>query len=94
MYLKRLKELREDNDKKQYEVAEYLKITQQQYSLYESGKRDIPTELVIKLAIYYKVSADYMLELSQEERKSWLDENNNKNVYIQKNKKIENININ
>ena len=52
MYLKRLKDLREDFDKKQYEIAELLNITRQQYSLYELGKRDIPAEYIKKLAKY------------------------------------------
>ena len=50
MYLKRLKDLREDNDFTQQEIADVLKIKQQQYSLYETGKRDLPFELAIILA--------------------------------------------
>ena len=50
MYLKRLKDLREDNDLKQQDVANVLNIKQQQYSLYETGKRDLPFELAIILA--------------------------------------------
>lgn len=42
MYLKRLKDLREDKDLKQKDIANILKIKQQQYSLYEAGKRDLP----------------------------------------------------
>ena len=64
MYLKRLKDLREDFDKKQYEIADLLKITRQQYSLYETGKRDIPAEYIKKLAIFYNTSSDYILELT------------------------------
>lgn len=66
MYLKRLKDLREDFDKKQYEIAELLNITRQQYSLYETGKRDIPAEYIRKLAKYYNTSCDYILEISNE----------------------------
>ena len=66
MYLKRIKELREDFDKKQKEVAIYLKITREQYSLYETGKRDFPFELIIELAKYYNVSIDYIGELTDE----------------------------
>lgn len=62
MYLKRLKNLRIDNDLYQKEVASILKITRQQYGLYESGKRDIPIDLLIKLANFYGVSTDYILE--------------------------------
>lgn len=66
MYLKRLKDLREDFDKKQHEIAEFLNITRQQYSLYELGKRDIPAEFIRKLAKYYNTSADYILEITDE----------------------------
>ena len=61
MYLKRLKELREDRDLLQKQIAATLKITRQQYGLYESGKRDIPIDLLIKLADFYHVSTDYIL---------------------------------
>lgn len=61
MYLKKLKDLRIDNDLYQKEVASILKITWQQYGLYESGKRDIPIDLLIKLADFYGVSTDYIL---------------------------------
>ena len=62
MYLKKLKDLRIDNDLYQKEVANILKTTKQQYGLYESGKRDIPVDLLIKLADFYGVSVDYILE--------------------------------
>lgn len=64
MYLKRLKDLREDKDLTQNEVANYLQITRQQYGLYETGKRDIPAELIRCLAIFYQTSTDYILELT------------------------------
>ena len=66
LYLKRLKDLREDFDKKQYEIAEYLNITRLQYSLNELGKRDIPAEYIRKLAKYYNTSSDYILEITDE----------------------------
>ena len=66
MYLKRLKDLREDFDKKQYEIAELLNITRQQYSLYELGRRDIPAEYIRKLAKYYNTSSDYILKITDE----------------------------
>ena len=62
MYFKKIKDLRIDNDLYQKEVANILKITRQQYGLYESGKRDIPVDLLIKLADFYGVSVDYILE--------------------------------
>ena len=57
----RIRDLREDNDLTQSDVAKILFITQQQYSLYEKGYRDIPTSLVISLADYYSTSTDYIL---------------------------------
>lgn len=66
MYLKRLRDLREDNDLKQAYVASVLKITRQQYQLYESGKRTLPIDLLVVLCKFYNVSADYILELKNE----------------------------
>lgn len=63
MELKRIKDLREDNDLFQKDVAKHLNITQQQYSLYELGIRELPLDLLIKLAKYYNVSTDYILGL-------------------------------
>lgn len=60
----RLKDLREDKDLYQEDIAKYLNITQPQYSLYESGIRAIPIELLIKLAKYYNVSLDYLTGIS------------------------------
>lgn len=60
MYLNRLENLRIDNDKLQKEIAYELKITKQQYSLYETGRRKIPIDKLIKLAEYYNVSLDYI----------------------------------
>ena len=62
----RLKDLREDRDLKQVNIAEILKITRQQYSLYELGKRDIPAEYIKILAKFYNTSTDYILELTDE----------------------------
>lgn len=64
MELRRLKDLREDNDLTQQAISEILKITRPQYSLYETGKRDIPVDLLIILAEYYKTSIDYIVELT------------------------------
>lgn len=62
----RLKDLREDLDLKQQEIAEYLHIKQNTYSQYENGQRQIPIDVLIKLAKYYKVSTDYILGVSDE----------------------------
>ncbi|WP_448920721.1 helix-turn-helix domain-containing protein [Eubacterium sp.] len=63
---RRIKDLREDNDKTQKELAEYLGMKQPQYYRYENGLRDIPTDILIKLSKYYKVSVDYILGLTDE----------------------------
>lgn len=60
-YYPHLKDLREDNDLTQKQVAQVLLITQQQYSLYERGYRDIPSDCLISLANLYKTSVDYIL---------------------------------
>lgn len=56
-----IRDLREDKDLKQKTVAEYLGVSQQTYSNYENGHREIPIWAVIKLSKYYKVSTDYLL---------------------------------
>ncbi|MBC5788580.1 MULTISPECIES: helix-turn-helix domain-containing protein [Clostridiaceae] len=61
MYYPRLKDLREDHDLKQKEVAAILGIDQRVYSNYETGKREIPTRFVIQLAEFYHTSTDYIL---------------------------------
>ena len=60
-YYKRIRDLREDNDKSQREIATYLNMKQPQYYRYETGLRDIPSDILIKLADYYDVSTDYIL---------------------------------
>ena len=57
----RLKSLREDNDYTKTDIAKILFITQQQYSLYEKGYREIPTSALITLADLYNTSVDYIL---------------------------------
>ncbi len=61
MYYRRLKDLRVDNDLVQKQVADVLGIDQRVYSNYETGKREIPTRYVIKLADFYNTSTDYIL---------------------------------
>lgn len=61
MFFNRLRELREDRDLLQKDIADILNCTQVCYSRYELGKRDIPTDVLIKLADYYSVSIDYLL---------------------------------
>ena len=61
MIFPNIRKLREDNDKKQQQLADYLNIKQTTYSKYELGKINIPIEVFIKLADYYDVSVDYLL---------------------------------
>lgn len=63
-YYERLRELREDHDFSQRDIAKKLEISQNQYWLYEKGYRDIPTDLLIKLAYLYQTSVDYILGIS------------------------------
>ena len=61
----RIRDLREDHDLKQRQLAEYLNCSQQVYSNYELGQRDIPTEVLIRLSELSQVSVDYLLGLTQ-----------------------------
>lgn len=60
MYI-RIRELREDHDLNQLQVADYLNMSQTGYSKYETGENDIPTRVLIKLSELYKTSIDYIL---------------------------------
>lgn len=62
----RIRDLRENRDLLQKDLASYLKCTQVCYSNYEMGKRDIPTDVLIALAQYYHTSVDYILDLTNE----------------------------
>lgn len=66
---KRIRDLREDNDLTQKEVAKVLNCSQQVYSNYELGQRDIPTDVLIKLSFFYNVSTDYILGISDNRKK-------------------------
>ena len=66
MYTERLRNLREDKDEKQEAIAILLKITRQQYQLYESGKRKLPIDFLPILCKHFNVSADYLLGLTDE----------------------------
>ena len=65
-YYRRLRELREDHDLTQQQVADFLGMKQPQYCRYERGLRDLPTDILIRLARFYKTSADYILEITDE----------------------------
>ena len=61
---RRIRDLREDNDMTQKQLAKVLNCSQQVYSNYELGQRDIPTDILIKLSLHYNVSVDYILGLT------------------------------
>ena len=65
-YTQIIRELREDNDRTQTEIAAFLGTTQQVYSRYETGENEMPVRHIIALCRYYGVSADYILGLSSE----------------------------
>lgn len=68
MMYRRIRDLREDHDLTQAQMGQILSCSQRVYSNYERGELDIPTEVLRKLARYYRVTTDYILELSDE---SW-----------------------
>lgn len=63
---KRIRDLREDHDLTQAQLAQLLHCSQQAYSTYELGQRDVPTDVLIRLALFYRVSADYILGISDD----------------------------
>lgn len=68
-FYQRLRDLREDRDLKQEDIAKLLKTTQQQYYRYESGLREMPMRHFITLAVFYNISLDYLAGLIDEPRK-------------------------
>ena len=78
--MNRLRDLREDKDLKQSDVANVLKISQQYYQCYESGKNEIPTRHLITLAKFYNTSIDYILGLTDAPRS--LDGTEQKSTFL------------
>ena len=68
MEFRRIRDLREDSDRTQQEVADYLVVHTNVYRRYELGQREIPVWAVIKLAKFYRVSTDYLLGLTDERK--------------------------
>ena len=64
----RLKDIREDSDITQQQVAEYLHVRQNTYSQYENGHRQLPIEALMQLALFFHTSTDYILGLTDERR--------------------------
>ena len=67
---KNIRSLREDRDITQKQVSEYLHCSQQVYSNYELGQRDIPTDILIRLSEYYGVSTDFLLGLTENKNRN------------------------
>lgn len=67
---RRIRDLREDHDLKQRELADYLNCSQRVYSNYELGQRDIPTDILIRLSQFYNVSVDYILGLTSNPKRN------------------------
>lgn len=65
----RIRDLREDRDLTQKQLSKMLNCSQQVYSNYELGQRDIPTDILIKLSNFYNVSVDYILGVSDNPKK-------------------------
>lgn len=70
MLYQRIRDLREDHDLRQKDIADFLNCSQQVYSNYELGQRDIPTEILIRLSEYYRVSVDYLLGLTNNPKRA------------------------
>ena len=68
MVFRRIRDLREDSDKTQIEIADYLNMQRSVYRHYETGEREIPVWAVIKLAQLYHVTTDYLLGLSDKKQ--------------------------
>lgn len=66
--MERLRDIREDRDLKQSDIAKLLNVSQQTYSRYENDEISIDKNSLIKLAIYYDTSVDYLLELTDERK--------------------------
>ena len=67
---RRLRELRDEKDLTQTEIAKMLGMSQTGYSKYETGENDIPTDVLIKLAKFYNTSIDYLLGQTENKRRS------------------------
>ena len=75
MYFQRLRDLREDKDMNQSQIAVLLKTSQTVYSRYERGFQTIPVEHLLTLAEFYNVSTDYILGLTNNPKSDWTTKN-------------------
>lgn len=62
----KIRDMREDHDLTQQQIAEYLQCDQSLYSKYEREERDVPLHIMVKLAVFYKTSVDYLVGLTNE----------------------------
>ncbi len=62
----KIRDMREDRDLSQAQIAEYLQCDQSLYSKYERGERDVPLLIMVKLAVFYKTSVDYLVGLTND----------------------------
>ena len=92
-YTERLRELREDRDLSQREIAELLNCTQTAYGKWENGKRDIKIDDLIKLATYYHVSMDYITGLTNDPEPRWSTKSRVNNSFNNNSGTFGNINI-
>ena len=69
MQFRHIKEIRIDNDIKQKEIADYLNVSQNTYSQYETGDISLTAEILIKLSDYYNVSIDYLLDRTNDRKR-------------------------
>ena len=76
----RIRDLREDHDLTQKQIAEMLGMSQTGYSKYETGENDIPTNILIKLALLYDTSIDYMLGLTNDKKIHYTNSENTSKV--------------
>ena len=67
----RIKDLREDRDLRQKDLAAVLQCSQECYSRYENGQRELPLNLLCRLAVFYGTSTDYLLGLTDDPRRYW-----------------------
>lgn len=72
-YIKIMRDLREDNDKTQQEIADILGTSQTMYARYERGANELPIHHLLKLCDYYGVSADYFLGINKKNKKTAAD---------------------
>ncbi|MEI3153324.1 MAG: helix-turn-helix transcriptional regulator [Eubacteriales bacterium] len=72
-FYQRLRDLREDHDLSQGKIAELLQVSQQHYSMYETGKRELPMHHFVTLAKFYNVSLDYLAGLTNTPKKLYED---------------------